>query len=327
MTDEESRQEDGGWTEAELDLTSLDEDLLPEDHRSGFVPVMGRPNVGKSTLMNAYLGQKVAIVSPKPQTTRLRQLGILTAPDYQIVFVDTPGWHIPEHKLGEYMVETAARAMDDADVILFVADVSELPREEDIQLARFVVEGRGEAPVVMALNKVDLLRPEAVLAHTGAYRELLPFAEWMLVSAIDGYNLDRLLAMMVEALPQGPRYYPADQVTDIQVRELAAELVREQALHLLRQEVPHAVAVVVGEFKERSEGLVYIAATIYVEKESQKGILIGRGGTMLKKLGAAARQELEKALEVRVYLELWVKVRENWRKKVDELRRLGYNFP
>jgi GTP-binding protein Era len=326
MTDEESRQEEAGWTEAELDLTSLDDDLLPEDHRSGFVPVVGRPNVGKSTLMNAYLGQKVAIVSPKPQTTRLRQLGILTTPDYQIVFVDTPGWHIPVHKLGEYMVETAARAMDDADAILFVADVSELPREEDLRLARFVAEERGDVPVVMALNKVDLLRPEAVLEHSDAYRELLPFAEWMLVSAIDGYNLNQLLALLVDALPQGPRYYPEDQVTDIQVRELAAELVREQALHLLRQEVPHAVAVVVDAFKERNEGLVYISATIYVEKESQKGILIGHRGTMLKKLGAAAREELERSLEVRVYLDLWVKVRHNWRKRVDELRRLGYNL-
>jgi GTPase len=315
-----------GWTEAELDLRSLEEDLLPEGHRSGFVAVVGRPNVGKSTLMNAYLGQKVAIVSAKPQTTRLRQLGILTAPDYQIVFVDTPGWHVPEHKLGEYMVQTAARAMDDADVILFVADVSELPQDEDRRLARFVVERRGGVPVALALNKVDLLKQEGVGEHSDGFRTLLPMADRILVSARDGYQLDKLLAMIVEGLPEGPRYYPEDQVTDIQVRALAAELIREQALHLLRQEVPHAVAVVVDEFKERTEGLVYVSATIYVEKESQKGILIGRGGTMLKKLGAEARGEMERALETRVYLDLWVKVRHNWRKKVDELRRLGYNF-
>lgn len=316
--------EKAGWTEAELDLTSLDEERLPEGHRSGFVAVVGRPNVGKSTLMNAYLGQKVAIVSPKPQTTRLRQLGIVTAPDYQLVFVDTPGWHTPRHKLGEFMVETAARAMDDADVILFVADVSEMPTGEDAQLARFVVEERGDAPVVLALNKVDLLKPEAVLGHTDGYRDLLPMADWTLLSAKDGYNLDRLMAVMVDALPEGPRFYPEDQVTDIQVRELAGELIREQALHLLREEVPHSLAVVVEEFKERTEGLAYVAATIYVERESQKGILIGRGGSMLKKLGAAAREEIERSLDTRVYLELWVKVQDNWREKVDELRKFGY---
>jgi GTP-binding protein Era len=219
------------------------------------------------------------------------------------------------------------RVMDDADLILFVADVSELPQEEDRRLARFVIEERGEVPVVLALNKVDQLQPEAVLSHSEAYRTLLPVADWALVSAIDGYNLDRLLAMMIEVLPDGPRYYPADQVTDVQVRELAGELIREQTLHLLRQEVPHSVAVVVEEYKERNEGLVYISATIHVEKESQKGIMIGRGGTMLKKVGAAAREEIEQALGTRVYLDLWVKVRHNWRKKVDDLRRLGYNLP
>jgi len=313
-----------GRTEAELDLTTLDDDLLPAGHCSGFVAVVGRPNVGKSTLMNAYLGQKVAIVSPKPQTTRLRQLGILTTPDYQIVFVDTPGWHIPKHKLGEFMVETAARAIPDADLILFMVDVSRRPTAEDRLLAELIKERRGKAPVIIAMNKADLLRPADVRSRTDTYRALLPAADWMLISATRGDNREALLEMVVDALPAGPRYYPADQVTDIRVRDLAGELVREQTLKLLSQEVPHAIAVLVEEFKERSENLAYIRAVIFVERNSQKGILIGSKGGMLKKIGAAARGEMERALGIRVYLDLWVKVRPKWRKKQDALRQLGY---
>lgn len=317
--------EDIGWTEAELDLTTLDDELLPAGHRSGFVSVVGRPNVGKSTLMNAYLGQKVAIVSAKPQTTRLRQLGILTAPDHQVIFVDTPGWHTPRTKLGEYMVETAARALADADLVLFVVDISEPPGEEDRLLAKLIGEQQGVA-VVIAMNKMDLLTPDQVRSRVGAYCEMLPAADWMLVSALSGDNQDLLLSRIVAALPEGPRYYPADQVTDIRTRDLVSELVREQALKLLHQEVPHAVAVLVNDFKERREDLVYVAATIYVEKQSQKGILIGSQGRMLKKIGAEARAEIEKVLGVRVYLDLWVKVRAQWRSKEDSLRQFGYSM-
>jgi GTP-binding protein Era len=327
MAEKESPETGAGWTEAELDLTTLDEDRLPAGHRSGFVAVVGRPNVGKSTLMNAYLGQKVAIVSPKPQTTRLRQLGILTTPDYQIVFVDTPGWHVPQHKLGEFMVETAARAIPDADVVLFIVDLSEPATAEDRLLAQLIEEHGGQTPVIMALNKVDLLQPAERGSRGDAFRELVPAAESLLLSAARGDNRDELLELIVDRLPEGPRYYPADQVTDIRTRDLAAELIRERALGLLHHEVPHAVAVLVNEFKERSRELVYINATIYVEKDSQKGILIGSRGSMLKRIGAEARAEIERVLGLRVYLDLWVKVRPSWRRDERALRQFGYSVP
>lgn len=323
----ESSTPAAGRTEAELDLTTLDEELLPVGHRSGFVAIVGRPNVGKSTLMNAYLGQKIAVVSPKPQTTRLRQLGILTTPDYQIVFVDTPGWHVPLHKLGEFMVETAARAIPDADVILFMLDMSEPIAAEDRLLAKLIADNRGKASVLMALNKADLLLPSQSSARQEAFRGLLSDTDSILLSAARGDNCDQLLQLIVDRLPEGPRYYPADQVTDIRTRDLAAELVREQALERLHHEVPHSIAVVVNEYKERSHDLVYINATIYVEKESQKGILIGSRGRMLKQIGDGARRAIEATLGLKVYLDLWVKVRSRWRHDDNALRRFGYAIP
>jgi len=310
--------------ENENDIERVDE--VPPGHRSGFVAVIGKPNVGKSTLMNAYLGQKVAIVSEKPQTTRWRIRGILTRPDAQIIFVDTPGIHQPKHKLGEFMVETATRAIPDADVILFVVDVSEMPTAEDEQIAR-LIEKYGRAPVILALNKADLLPPERVIPHTDAYFKLVRHEDWMLVSATRGDNRDKLLDMIIAHLPEGPRYYPEDQITDQPVRTIAAELIREQVLHFTHQEVPHAVAVVVEDFKERGPNLTYISATIYVEKDSQKGIIIGKEGRMLKRIGQAARREIEALLGTQVYLDLWVKVRKKWRRREEELRRLGYALP
>lgn len=301
----------------------LDNDL-PPGHRSGFVAVVGRPNVGKSTLMNAYLGEKVAIVSPKPQTTRQRQLGILTRDDAQLIFVDTPGIHDPHDRLGEFMVETATEAIPDADVILFMVDVSELPNKAD-EIIAGQVKASGDVPVVLALNKSDLLKPKKVKRNVSAFEQLVPGAAWMLVSATRGDNCDELLEMIIQKLPEGPRYYPADQLTDQQWREAAAEVVREKVLLNLRQEVPHAVAVQVEEFKERSANLTYIGATIYVERDSQKGILIGHGGSMLKTIGAQAREELQEMLGTKVYLELWVKVLKNWRKDDNALQRLGYS--
>jgi GTPase len=294
-------------------------------HRSGFVAVVGRPNVGKSSLMNVYLGQKIAIVSSKPQTTRQTQLGILTRPDVQIIFVDTPGMHTPRNALGQFMMETAARTLQDVDAILFIVDVSGAPGPGDTQLAQIIAEKAAGKPVVLALNKSDLLKPENVVAHSAAYRALLPEATpWMLVSATRGDNLDELLGFVMQTLPEGPALYPEDEVTQTNLRELAGEMVREAALNALDQEVPHGLAVEIEEFQERLTGPTYIAAMVYVERETHKPIVIGKGGQMLKEIGSAARLEIEKMLEKPVYLELRVKVRKDWRKDEQEVRRLGY---
>jgi GTP-binding protein Era len=307
------------------EVHSYDLDAAPPGHRSGFVAVIGRPNVGKSTLMNRIVGQKVAIVSPKPQTTRSRIIGILTREEVQVIFVDTPGLHRPRHELGRAMVATATRSIPDADVVLFMVDVSVPPTDEDRMIAGLIRE-HTEAPVILVLNKMDLLPAEKVKPHTEAYWELVPYRhEWMMTVATQGVNLDKLLDQIVGALPEGPRYYPGDQVTDQTERQIAAELVREQVLRFIRQEVPHAVAVVVEEFKEREGGAIYVAATVFVEKESQKGIVIGRGGRMLRKIGSAARPEIERMTGGRVFLDLWVKVRKGWRRDERELRRLGYD--
>ena len=298
---------------------------IPKGHKSGFVAVIGRPNVGKSTLINQFVGQKVAIVSPKPQTTRSRIMGILTREEAQVIFVDTPGLHRPRHKLGQAMVATATRAIPGADVVLFMVDVSVPPTDEDRMIAGLIREQTG-APVILVLNKMDLLPPEKIKPHTEAYWELAPYHhEWMMTVATQKVNLDKLLDLIVAALPEGPRYYPGDQVTDQTERQIAAELIREQVLRCTRQEVPHAVAVVVEEFKERESGAIYVAANVFVERESQKGIIIGRQGQMLRQVGSAARQEIERMTSGRVFLDLWVKVRKGWRRDERELRRLGYD--
>jgi len=301
------------------------DDAPAAPHRAGFVAVVGRPNVGKSSLINVYLGQKIAIVSPKPQTTRQTQLGILTRPDAQIIFVDTPGMHTPRNALGQYMVDEAARTLQEVDALLFIVDVSAPPGPGDALLAQTIAKKAAGKPVVLALNKSDLLKPEDVVPHTAAYRALVgEAAPWMLVSATRGDNLDELLSFIIQAVPEGPALYPEDEVTQTHLRDLAAELVREAALNALEQEVPHGLAVEVEEFQERLTGPTYIAAVVYVERESHKPIVIGKGGQMLKQIGSAARLEIEKMMEKPIYLELRVKVRKDWRKDEREVRRMGY---
>jgi GTPase len=292
----------------------------PGSFHSGFVALVGQPNVGKSTLLNALLGQKVAIVSPKPQTTRMPLRGILTRPDAQIIFVDTPGIHDPRTKLGTFMVEQARRAIPDADLVCFVVDLTRPPGRLDERIAGLI--RRDRLPRLLVLNKVDL-RTRDGQTNVDAYRALGPWDMELAVSALRHQGLETLLDEIVQRLPRGTLLYPDDQLTDQSAREHVAELVREQVLHYTQQEVPHGVAVEVEEWEEK-ERAIYIRATIYVEKDSQKGILIGAGGTMLKRIGSAARRSAEAVLGRTVYLELWVKVRQNWRDDPSSLYWLGY---
>ncbi len=302
------------------------EEALPEGHKSGFVAVIGRPNVGKSTLVNALVGRKIAIVSPKPQTTRNRISGILTAPDYQMIFVDTPGIHTrPGHRLNELMIEQAVASIPNADVVLFVVDVAVAPREEDAYIAQLLQAKAQKRPVVFALNKMDQLDMEQAKANIERYWALLPdYADSIPISALKGTNLDLLREHLLRFLPEGPRYYPGDQITDQTEHQIAAELIREAMLRFTHQEVPHAAAVFVEDYHERENGVLYVSATIWVERESQKPIVIGKQGQRLKQIGSAARVELERFIGGKVYLELWVKVQPQWRDREGRLRELGF---
>jgi len=295
---------------------------VTELHRSGFIALAGRPNVGKSTLVNALLKESILPVSPKPQTTRKRQLGILTTQQAQAVFVDTPGIHAPHHRLGELMNETAQEALLDADLVLCVFDLHVPPGRDDQRVASAVETS--EKPSLAALNKIDLTSPADLQSNWEAYERLLPFAKAIGVSATRGDNLELLLAQVFESLPPGPRYYPEAEVTDAYERDLAADLIRSAALELLRQEVPHSVAVVIDEYRERNERVAFIAATLYVERDSQKGIVIGKGGQMLREIGKLARRGIEAMSGRRVYLRLQVKVLPGWRNDEQALQRLGY---
>jgi GTP-binding protein Era len=295
--------------------------------RSGYVAVMGRPNVGKSTLINALLGQKIAAVSPRPQTTRRQQLGILTTGNSQIVFVDTPGFHTPHHKLGEVMNETARDALLNADEILFVADASQAPDEEDRLLAAVITGLNRPTPVILALNKSDLVPADSLDTRQAAFMELLPDSLPVMISALKQTNLEGLLEEIISRLPQGAALFPEDQITDQYERDIAADLVREAALFYLRDEVPHGISIRIDEFTEREEAGAYIAATLFVEKESHKPIVIGQGGAMLKKIGSAARLEIEKMTGRKVFLQLHVKVQKNWRDDEKSLHNFGYKKP
>jgi len=294
------------------------------DFRSGFIAIIGRPNVGKSTLVNTLLGQKIAAVSPKAQTTRHRQLGILTTDAYQMVFVDTPGLHSPRHKLGEYLNQEAREALDGVDVVLWLVDSTTDPSAEDQQIASLLPS---RVPLILALNKMDLVTTDALSARRDAYRAILPQdAQLLPLSATRGDGLPDLLALLVSLLPVRAPEFDPEQVTDLYEKEIAADLIREAALLNLRDEVPHGLAVRIDEFKERENGMAYIAATLFVERESQKGIVIGEGGRMLKSIGSAARAEIESMGGRRVFLELRVKVLKDWRNDEEWLRRFGYKL-
>ncbi len=295
---------------------------LPKGFRSGFVAVIGRPNAGKSTLLNHLLGQKVLIMSDKPQTTRNRIQCILTEERGQIIFLDTPGVHKPKHKLGEYMAGAAKDSIREVDIILYVVDTSAAygPGEE------FVLEmiKQSSTPCVLALNKLDLLTKDQLMQSIKKYAELADFLAVVPISAKNGENTEELLKVLYNQIPEGPLYYPADEVTDQPERFIMAELIREKVLDLTRDEVPHSIAVIIEEVEEK-RSLVKIRAQIIVERDSQKGIIIGQKGQMLKEIGSLARQDIETLLGSKVFLELWVKVKKDWRNRPDSLKEFGYN--
>ncbi|HDR6304575.1 TPA: GTPase Era [Bacillus cereus] len=291
-------------------------------YKSGFVSIIGRPNVGKSTFLNRIIGQKIAIMSDKPQTTRNKIQGVYTENDSQVIFIDTPGIHKPKHKLGDFMVKMAQTTLKEVDIVLFMVNAVEgFGRGEE-----FIIEKLKETkqPVFLVINKIDQVHPEQLLELIDQYRKLHDFAEIVPISALDGSNVEALIGTIKKYLPEGPQYYPDNQVTDHPERFIIAELIREKVLHLTREEVPHSVAVVIDAIQKREGGAVYINATIVVERPSQKGIIIGKQGKMLKEVGKRARFDIEALLGSKVFLEVWVKVQKDWRNKMSQLRDLGF---
>ncbi len=296
------------------------------DYHSGFIAILGKPNVGKSTLVNSLLGQKIAAVSPRPQTTRRRQLGILTTSAAQLVFVDTPGIHSPRHKLGKFFNQEAEEALEGVDIILFLVDASDEPDEDDRRIANLLLSLRNKPGMMLGLNKIDLLSAEMASSRLAEYEALIPGIPSMTFSATSRAGLKELVTKLIARLPERPAEYPEEQLTDLYEREIAIELIREAALIFLRDEVPHALAVRLDEYTERGEKGAFIGATLFVERESQKGIIIGEDGAMLKKIGSAARKEIEAMSGRKVFLELRVKLSKNWRDDEDALRRFGYKI-
>jgi GTP-binding protein Era len=307
------------------DLDSIFADL-PPDHRSGIVAVVGRPNAGKSTLINRIVGHKIAAVSPKPQTTRKRQLGILTDEKGQILFTDTPGLHLPQHRLGEYMVKNAEAAFRDADLILVILDISDAPDAADRHIAQTVERLRGQTPVFLALNKIDLLSPPLLDARSEEHAALIPHERAFPISALEGTGVPELVDAIREKMPLGPRYYPAEDLTEVNMRFIAAEIIREKIMINTEKEVPYSVAVEIESFQEKTPNLSVISAIIYVERESQKGIIVGAGGSMIKRIGVEARTELEMLFGVKIHLDLRVKVLKDWRSDDKLMKRLGYRI-
>ena len=288
--------------------------------RSGFVTIIGRPNVGKSTLMNAMIGEKIAIISPKPQTTRNRIMGILNREGYQVVFLDTPGLHKPRTQLGEFMVKSARDALDGMDLLMVMTDVSDMGKED-----RALIEEMRSAnvPRLLVLNKADLVE-EAVLMQRLQETADLGYDEVIPVSARTGWNLKELKKTILGHLPEGPRYFPEDMITDQPERLICSEIIREKALRHLKDEVPHGIGVEMQRIAPLSGQLTEVYATIYCEKQSHKGIIIGKGGAMLRQIGEEARLDMERLMGTKIHLQLWVKVREDWRNRKGDLRTLGY---
>jgi GTP-binding protein Era len=296
--------------------------MMKEGFKSGFVAIVGRPNVGKSTLMNQVIGQKIAIMSDKPQTTRNKIHGVYTTDDMQIVFLDTPGIHKPFSKLGDYMVKSAMSALEEVDAVLFLTDVTEEFGGGD----RFIIERLKNVttPVFLVLNKIDKVHPEALLPIIEKYRQLHDFTEIVPVSALQGNNVNTLLEQVGKYMDEGPMYYPADQVTDHPEQFVCAELIREKILMKTREEIPHSIAVEIESMATGENGVVNIGAVIYVERDSQKGIVIGKQGALLREIGQLARFDMERLLGSKIFLELWVKVKKDWRNRESVLKTLGF---
>lgn len=294
---------------------------MNKDYKSGFVTLIGRPNVGKSTLMNYLIGQKIAITSNKPQTTRNRIRTVLTTEEGQIVFVDTPGIHKAKNKLGEYMVNVAERTLNEVDVVMWLVEPTTFIGAGEQHIASQLKKVK--TPVILVINKIDSVKPEEVLKSIAAYKDLYDFAEIVPVSARNGNNTDELLKVIMKYLPYGPQFYDEDTITDQPERQIVAEIIREKALHSLNEEIPHGIAVAIDQMKMRNK-VMHIDAAIVCERDSHKGIIIGKQGNMLKKIGSTARFEIERMLECKVNLKLWVKVKKDWRDSEFLMKNFGY---
>lgn len=297
---------------------------IVENYKSGFVALVGRPNVGKSTLLNKVLGQKVAIISDKPQTTRNKIQGIYTDDEMQAVFFDTPGIHKPKHKLGTYMNKASTTTFGDVDVICYLVDATAKPGSGEEFICNAL--SGAKAPVFLVINKMDLLSEQALIKVVHAYKDMLDFAEIIPVSALQGKNVNSLLETLKKYLPVGPCYYDHDEVTDQPEKVIMAEIIREKLFLEMRDEIPHAIAVKVEHYTRRENGMLYLEAVVYIERDSQKGIIIGKGGAMLKKIGAAARAEIENVFDEKVFLEIRVKVKKDWRDDPFLLKSFGYDI-
>lgn len=292
------------------------------EHKSGFVSIIGRPNVGKSTFVNRVIGHKIAIMSDKAQTTRNKIQGVMTRDDAQIIFIDTPGIHKPKHKLGDYMMRVAKNTLSEIDAIMFMVNVNEDIGRGDEYIMEMLKNVK--TPIFLVLNKIDLVHPDTLMPKIEQYQSYMDFTDIIPISALEGLNVDHFIDVLKSFLPEGPKYYPGNQISDHPEQFVVSEIIREKILHLTSEEIPHAIGVNVDRMIKEDEDRVRIEATIYVERDSQKGIVIGKGGKKLKEVGKRARRDIEMLLGSKVYLELWVKVQRDWRNKVNFIRQIGY---